>query len=112
MKRLLAFLARRPREGPCWRYLLCVPVLTAAGVALAWPRLHDLRLRYDFRALLAQQEELVRQNQRLRLERASLRSLARIEEIARRDLGLTDPRDGQVVWVEASGLAKTGGERP
>ncbi|MFQ5694286.1 MAG: cell division protein FtsL [Nitrospinota bacterium] len=108
MKRLFAFLARRENEGP-WFYLLSVPVLTAAAVALAWPRLDVLRLRYEFRSLRAQQEKLLRQNRRLRLERATLRSLTRIEEIARRDLGLTEPSKGQVLWVKAPRPGKTSG---
>ncbi len=111
MKRLLAFLARRRHEGP-WYFLLCVPVLIGAVIALAWPRLHDLRLRYDYLSLRKQQDRLLRENRRLRLARAKLRSLTHIEEIARRDLGLTDPKAGQVIWVEAPGLAEVqGGQR-
>ncbi|MFQ5912722.1 MAG: cell division protein FtsL [Nitrospinota bacterium] len=111
MNRLLAFLARRPHEGP-WYYLLCVPVLTAAVVALAWPRLHDLRLRYEYRSLRAQQEQLLRENRRLRLERAKLQSLSRIEAIARRGLGLADPKAGQVFWVDSPAIVKVPGGQP
>lgn len=110
MNKLWAFLARRSHEGPGF-YLLCVPVLTAVGVALAWPRLHDLRLRYEYRSLRARQDRLLRENRSLRLLRAKLRALSRVEEIARRDLGMAEPEKGQWVWVKARGLAGTQGDR-
>jgi cell division protein FtsL len=103
--------ARERMEGS-WRYLLCLPVLAAAVIALAWPRLYDLRLRYEFRSLRAEQDRRVRENRRLRLKNAELRSLARIETIARRDLGLIDPAQRQILWVEAPSLARVREEMP
>ena len=46
----------------------------------------------------------MRENHRLRLKNAELRSLARIEAIAHRDLGLIEPAKRQTIWVEASRL--------
>ncbi len=111
MKRLIIFLSKRSHEGPLY-YLLCVPVLAAVAVAFAWPRLHDIRLRYEYRTLRAQQMALLRKNRSLHLEREELRSLVRIERIARKDLGLSDPEKGQVVWVIAPALAHNQGARP
>ena len=105
-------LPARGRMAGRWRCLLCLPVLAAAVVALAWPRLYDLRLRYEFRSLRAEQDRRVRENRRLRLKNAELRSITRIEEIARRDLGLIDPAKGQTLWVEAPGLAPARQEMP
>jgi cell division protein FtsL len=111
LKRLLTFLSKRQHEGPLY-YLLCVPVLAAVAVAFAWPRLHDIRLRYEYRALRAQQINLLRKNRSLHLQREKLRSLVRIEKLAREDLGLSDPQKGQVVWVIAPALADNQGARP
>lgn len=94
------FLRRRRQDGR-WYVLVCVPILAAAAVSLAWPRLHDLRLRYEYRSLRVQQTELLRENRRLRLIRARLQSLRRIEAIARERLGLIDPKPGQIIWVRA-----------
>ena len=94
-----------PARKGRWRYLLCLPVLAAAVIALAWPRLYDLRLRYEIRSLRAAQDRRVRENRRLRLKNAEFRSIARIETIARRDLGLIDPAQRQTLWVEVPSLA-------
>ena len=102
----------RPARAGSWRYLLCLPVLAAAVIALAWPRLYDLRLRYEFHSLRAEQDRRVRENRRLRLKNAELRSLARIETIARRELGLIDPAQRQILWVEAPSLARVREEMP
>ena len=102
------FLTRRGQDGR-WYVLVCVPILAAAAVALAWPRLHDLRLRYEYRSLRVQQTELLRENRRLRLTRARLQSLRRIEAVARERLGLTDPKPGQVIWVRAQRQADSDG---
>ncbi|MFQ5693639.1 MAG: cell division protein FtsL [Nitrospinota bacterium] len=110
MRGLATLLVRRGDKGP-WHYLLCVPVLIASLVALAWPRLHVLQLRYELNSLQTKRDRLLGQNRRRRLERASLRSLSRIEAIARRDLGLVDPQPGQVVWVKVRGLGRGQGGR-
>ena len=111
MKRLLSFLTKRPHEGPLY-YLFCVPVLAGVAVAFAWPRLHDIRLRYEYRSLRVQQTTLLRANRALHLQLEKLRSLSRIEKIAREDLGLSDPVKGQVVWVIAPTLVKDAGVQP
>jgi cell division protein FtsL len=45
---------------------------------------------------------LVQANKSLRLEAGQLRSLRRVEEIARTRLGMTTPKPGQVILIPES----------
>ena len=95
--------------GARWYFWVCAPVLAAAAITLAWPRLHDIRLRYEYRSLRVQQAKLFTENRRLRLSRAKLQSLVRIEAIARERLGLIDPKPEQVIWIQTKTLANSNG---
>ena len=65
-----------------------------------------------------ERERLVEENRKLRLEKASLEELQRVEAIARRELGLVPPPPEQVVVVEqpesrpAGRLARAGDASP
>ncbi len=95
--------------GTRWYFLVCAPVLAAAAITLAWPRLHDIRLRYEYQSLRIQQAKLIAENRSLRLSRAKLQSLVRIEAIARERLGLIDPKPEQVIWIKTKTLADSNG---
>jgi cell division protein FtsL len=64
---------------------------------------HYQWIQYGYRIQEAQKkkEQLAEIGQQLRLERAALRSLQRIEQLARRDLGMMLPLPGQVVTLRA-----------
>ena len=78
-----------------WRELLkqlAVGGLLAGVVFLyAWQHFQCVQLGYQLESLKAQQAQLAQLNRQLTLEAASLRSPARIDEIARGQLGLTAP---------------------
>jgi cell division protein FtsL len=81
---------------------LAVLVLTLVGglVLYAWPH---LQIRETSRAqdrMSRQRERLLEENRKLRLEKASLENLRRVETIASRDLGLQSPPASRVVVVE------------
>jgi cell division protein FtsL len=82
---------------------VAVAILILMGALLyVWQHIHIVRLGYEIEQLREQQAALVQENKALRLERGQLRSLRRVEEIARKRLGMVAPKPGQVVLVPES----------
>jgi cell division protein FtsL len=80
---------------------LCLAGLVLLGVLFyVWQHIQVVRMGYEIEHLQAERLALVRHENELRFEVARLRSLRRVEEIARRQLGLTSPMAGQVVIAE------------
>ena len=72
-------------------------VMILAGVLLyVWLHTHVLREGYAIEGLRVEHATLVQGNKSLRLEIGQLRSLRRVEEIARTRLGMVTPKPGQV----------------
>jgi cell division protein FtsL len=73
-----------------------------AGVTFvyAWQHFQCVQLGYQIESLKAQQAQVAGLKRQLTLEAASLRSPARIDEIARQ-LGMTAPAAGQLQPFEA-----------
>ena len=91
---------------------LAVLVLTLVGglVLYAWPH---LQIRETSRAqdrMSRQRERLLEENRKLRLEKASLENLRRVETIASRDLGLQSPPASRIVVVERPRLVAPGAQ--
>ena len=88
-----------------WRELLkqlAVGGLLAGVIFLyAWQHFQCVQLGYQMESLKSQQAQMTELNRQLTLEAAGLRSPARIDEIARRQLGLTAPAAGQLQPFEA-----------
>ena len=101
--RASAFL--QPRVDQFRRFDL-LPSLCLGGLVLigalfyVWQHIQVVRLGYKIEQLQAERVSLVRGEKELRFDLARLKSLRRVEEIARRQLGLTSPAPGQVVMVE------------
>ena len=75
--------------------------LVLAGVLFyVWQHIQVVRLGYQIEHLQGERIALIRQQKELRFEVARLKSLRRVEEIARRPLGFTSPGPGQVILVE------------
>lgn len=89
-------------KGGPWVYLLCPIPLFISLMAFAWPHLQAVRLGYDFQRLQLERSQLLQLNAELKVGRAALRSPARIEVLARRDLGMVDARPEQLIWVRLS----------
>ena len=97
------FLKPRVDQIRRWDLLpsLCLASLVLFGVLFyVWQHIQVVRLGYEIEHLQAERVALVRQENELRFEVARLRSLRRVEEIGRRQLGLTSPVSGQVILVE------------
>ncbi|MDE2058316.1 MAG: cell division protein FtsL [candidate division NC10 bacterium] len=65
-----------------------------------WQHIQVVRLGYQVEYFTGERAGLIQQQKELRLEVARLKSLRRVEEIARRQLGLTSPKSGQVIVIE------------
>jgi cell division protein FtsL len=80
--------------------ILLVTVL-AAGLGLyAWPALEIRRAGQAGAQLDREKQRLVEENRKLRLEKAALENLRRVESIAARELGLRAPAPERQVVVE------------
>ena len=80
--------------------ILLVAVL-AGGLGLyAWPALEIRRAGQASVDLYREKERLLEENRKLKLEKAALESLRRVEAIAGTDLGLSAPAPEQSVVVE------------
>jgi cell division protein FtsL len=88
--------------------LALVAALVAGLVLYAWPNL-ELRETARQRELMSRERErLLEENRKLRLEKAMLESLGRVEEIAVKDLGLRPPAPEDLVVVERPPAASEG----
>jgi len=65
-----------------------------------WQIAEIVSLGYESNIAEKERKELQAQVQRLRAERSALLSLDRVERTARNQLGLTDPREDQVIYED------------
>ena len=65
-----------------------------------WVRIYVLEVGYQISHTLEQHEKLFQENRKLRIERASLSDPSRIEEIAKKNLGMVEPNNRQVVVLK------------
>lgn len=83
-----------------FRMIFLVSVLMMlAALALVWPNVRKVKLSYDYQALAAEREKLLSENHLLRLERESLQSLYRIQELAKNEVGMIEPKKGQITTI-------------
>lgn len=82
------------------RLLLLVGVLVGGLVLYAWPHLELRRHGMMAEQLSRERERLLEENRKLRLEKAALEDLHRVETIAVRELGLVPPPPEKSIVVE------------
>jgi cell division protein FtsL len=83
-----------------WWLILLGAVLVLGGVLYAWPHLQLREAGKEAQELSREKERLLEENRKLRLEKAVLENLRRVETIATRDLGLRTPAPENTVIVE------------
>ena len=83
-----------------WTLLMVVAALVAGLVLYAWPNLELRQAAAAKQELSRQRDRLLEQNRKLRLEKAALEDLRRVELIAGRELGLRRPPAPHVLVVE------------
>lgn len=89
-------LMRAMRSAAVRRVVLLVSVLVLLCLVKVWVRLQVVNVGYELSAARQMQQRLEHERQELEVELATLRDPRRLQEIARRRLGLTEPRPGQV----------------
>jgi cell division protein FtsL len=77
--------------------LISCSLIVIGILSYIWRGVEIISMGYKMRDVYYQQRLLKEQRQRLVLERASLRSLRRVEEIASSDLNLVKPNPEQIV---------------
>lgn len=83
-----------------WWLVVVVAALVTGLVLYAWPHLELRRTGIATQEMYRERERLIEENRKLRLEKASLENLKRVESIATRELGLAAPKADQVIVVE------------
>lgn len=91
-----------------WLLLLLAAALVGGLVLYAWPSLEIRQTTLAREHMSKERERLLEENRKLRLEKAALENLRRVETIARRDLGLVTPAPENLVVVEKPGDAPSG----
>ncbi len=81
--------------------LLLVGVLVGGLVLYAWPHFEIRQTGSAAEQLSREKERLLEENRKLRLEKAALENLRRVETIAVRELGLAPPPPQSTIVVEA-----------
>jgi cell division protein FtsL len=105
----------KPRIDQIRKFDLLQPLLMGGLVLVgilsyAWQPIQVVRLGYQVEDLTRERADLMRQQEKLRLEVARLGSLRRVEEIARQQLAMTSPASGQVVVIESLTSRITGND--
>jgi cell division protein FtsL len=80
--------------------LILVGMVVAGLVFYSWPHLAARETGNATNLLSQERDRLVEENRKLRLEKASLEDLHRVEGIATKRLGLEPPAPDQVIVVE------------
>ena len=80
--------------------LLVITLLICSLIFFVWARLQITHLGYQISQANSTQQELLKLNKQLKLEVASLKSFSRIENIAKNQLGLTNPEPRQLVFIK------------
>jgi cell division protein FtsL len=89
---------RRMRD--LWQSLAIGMVLVLVLLFSAWQHFELLRHGYRLEQMQRERAAEAEINRHLRLEMESLRAPQRIEKIAKDDLGMVTPADGQAVVIE------------
>ncbi len=81
------------------RIFVFLAILLAVSLFFVWSRLQLIGLQYDISSIESRLREAQREVRSLRLEAASLRQPGRIEEVARKKLGIRHPTPEQIVYI-------------
>lgn len=103
-EQLVRELDRKRHREFFWVAFLGV-IVAIAVIVYAWPHFELIRLGYRMEELRERRDELVRAKHHLELQRATESDPARIESIARTELGMVYPRPEQILTVEPVGPA-------
>lgn len=93
----------RSRSRELLRFVLYGAAVAVPLLAYVWQRVDFLRVSYKVHALEERIDALHKSNESLRVQRSFLMNHDRIEDLARRRLGLTEPEPGNERRVRMEG---------
>ena len=79
--------------------LVAVVGLMIVAMAFVWSNVRLVGLAYEYQALDKTKRSLLRENHLLHVEWGSLRSLDRVQLLAKNKIGLREPESKQIVTV-------------
>ena len=99
--RALGGLELKPHRIDIFKYLMiCMVLFTMVSVFHVWSRFKLVDLNLQISETSRQLSEAGQEQKRLKLEAASLKAPARIESIAKNELGMALPTKQQVIYVK------------
>jgi cell division protein FtsL len=93
----------RKRHKELFRVAFLGVILTLAVIVYAWPHLELIQIGYRMEELRQRRDELVEVKHHLELQRATESDPARIESLARHQLGMIYPGPGEFLVLEPVG---------
>ncbi|MBT5867493.1 MAG: hypothetical protein HOH38_01505 [Nitrospinaceae bacterium] len=79
---------------------ISVSILFMFGaLVLIWPNVEKIKLAYAYQDLAKEHKELLKENNLLKLERESLRSLDRIQLLAISEVGMEEPDAAKLTTI-------------
>ena len=89
--------ARNPKILAAW--LAFMGLFIAELLFYTWSRVQCVQIRYEISEITANQKQLERLQDNLKIERARLKAPRRISEIAKQQLGLIAPTSKQLIVI-------------
>ncbi len=90
-------MAANSKKSSTLRVILAVSTITIITLFFVWTRLQNIRLKRENARYKAREQEVLLENNRLKLEWARLISPKRLEDIGREKYNLDRPRPEQVI---------------
>ena len=97
VRRFELWLHLSPREFQI--VLLVLTLLMCASMLFVWTNIRTVRQAYEYQVLKRENRNLIKAQSLLKLERESLRSLSRVQGLAKKEIGMVFPDPGQVITV-------------
>ena len=93
------------------RIVVTLAVVAGALLFYSWIRSQIVNTGYESQKLFAEEESLLRTNQKLVLEKETLKSPERIDRIARNDLGMIPLHPYQVVLLKGRNVGSSSSDQ-
>jgi len=91
------------RARDFWQRVAASAAIAACLLFYAWQHFECIQIRYQLERLDVLHAQVLEQNQKLRLASAALSSRARVDSIARNELGLTVSTPAMILPIETPG---------